>query len=65
MQQALNNPNFPWIMTNNWQMLGLAKAGVRDAALVAILGRLRVEKHLRTMEMMIVHHSSMNTIGWQ
>lgn len=38
---------------------------VRDKVSVATPGLLRVEKDPRTMEMMIVHNSSMNTIGWQ
>jgi hypothetical protein len=65
MQQALNSHNFLRIMTSSWQMLGLAMTGVRGRALLVAPGHLQVERHPRTMEMMIVHHSSMNIIGWQ
>jgi hypothetical protein len=52
-------------MTSNWQVLDPAMTAVRDKVSVAAPGLLRVEKDPRTMEMMIVHNSSMNTIGWQ
>jgi hypothetical protein len=52
-------------MTSHWQVLDPAMTAVRDKVSIATPGLLRVEKDLRTMEMMIVHNSSMNTIDWQ